>query len=316
MAENNLSYDINIDDNLFEKDNIEKKDINAIVRPSLTYWQDAWIRFKRNKIAMVCLTVLIIYVALAIIGPYLTPYDFKTNNAAESDVFPNMKHWFGTDQLGRDLWARTWMGARVSLFIGFLVATLNCILGIFVGGVSGYFGGKVDMVIMRIIDVLYGIPMLIVAILVMVVLGSGVPSLVIAMITIGWIGPARFVRGQILQMKNQEFIQAAKVLGASSMRIIWMHLIPNMLGLLITNLTMAVPNAIFTEAFLSYIGLGIKSPDSSWGQLAKQGAQVFRVYPFELLIPAFFICTTMLSLNLLGDGLRDALDPKRRSTSK
>ncbi len=316
LSNNNLTSDIALCDDLFEKTDREKKELNVIVRPSLTYWQDAWIRFRKNKVAMVSLIILLIYVVLAIIGPHLTPYDFKTNNAAESDVFPNMKHWFGTDQLGRDLWARTWMGARVSLSIGFLVATLNCIIGIFVGGISGYFGGKLDMLIMRIIDVLYGIPMLIVAILVMVVLGSGIPSLVIAMITIGWIGPARFVRGQILQMKNQEFIQAAKILGASSMRIIWRHLIPNMLGLLITNLTMAVPNAIFTEAFLSYIGLGIKSPDSSWGQLAKQGAQVFRVYPFELLIPAFFICTTMLSLNLLGDGLRDALDPKRRSTSK
>ncbi len=306
----NTGYDY--EDELFELEPKNSEDMHNIVRPSLTYWQDAWIRLKMNKVAVFGLTIIVLYIVMAIIGPYMVKFDYKTNDAASMDQAPNLVHWFGTDSLGRDLWVRNWMGARVSLAIGFLATFINSFIGIVVGGISGYFGGTIDMVIMRIIDVLYGIPTMIVAILVMVVLDSGIQSLIIAMVITGWISSARFVRGQILQLKNQEFILAVKALGGSSCRIIIRHLIPNIMGLVITNLTMAVPIAIFTEAFLSYIGLGIKPPQSSWGQLAKYGAQNFRV----LFIPAFFISTTMLSLNLLGDGLRDALDPKLRGTSK
>jgi oligopeptide transport system permease protein len=181
-----------------------------------------------------------------------------------------------------------------------------------VGGIAGHFGGRIDMLIMRFIDVVSGIPYLIVAILVMVVLGAGISPLVIAMIIIGWVGSARLVRGQVLQLKNCEYVLAARKLGASDARIIFRHLIPNTIGLILTNLTMTVPYAIFTEAFLSYIGLGIQPPGASWGLLARYGSQNFRFAPWQLFIPSFFICTTMLSLYLLGDGLRDALDPKLR----
>lgn len=287
--------------------------MEAIARPSITYWQDAWRRLKQNKVAMLGLVIIILYTVLAIVGPYMTPYDYRTTNTQEIDQPPSAKHWFGTDTLGRDLWARTWMGARVSLSIGFLAAFLNAVIGVIIGGISGYFGGKVDMVIMRAIDILYAIPYMIIVILMMVVLGQGIMPLVIAMIAVGWLNMARLVRGQILQLKEQEFVLAAKVLGASHARIIFKHLIPNALGVILVNLTMSVPSAIFTEAFLSFIGLGVVPPHSSWGQLAYYGIQSFRVRPYQLFIPAFFISTTMLSLNLLGDGLRDALDPRLRS---
>lgn len=288
-------------------------EMEAIVRPSMTYWQDAWRRLKQNKVAMIGLIIIILYTIMAIVGPYMVPYDFRTTDSTITDKPPSAQHWFGTDTLGRDLWARTWMGARVSLMIGFVAALLNAVIGVVIGVISGYFGGKVDMFIMRFIDVMYGIPYLIIVILVTLVLGTGIMPLIIALVVDGWLGMARLVRGQILQLKEQEFVLAARVLGANHWRIMFRHLIPNTMGVIIVNLTMSVPWAIFTEAFLSFIGLGVQPPHSSWGQLAAYGASAFRTYPWELLIPAFFISTTMLSLNLLGDGLRDALDPKLRS---
>jgi oligopeptide transport system permease protein len=301
-------------DELFDR--IEGRDAaeaEKIVRPCLSYWQDAWLRLRKNKPAMLGLCIIAFYVLVSIVGPHLVSFGFKDIDESQMDGAPNPLHWFGTDTLGRDMWARVWIGARVSLAIGFLAASLNGLIGVCVGGVSGYFGGRLDMVIMRVIDVLSGIPSLIVAILVMVVLGAGIMPLVIAMIIVGWVGSARLVRGQVLQLKGQEFVLAARKLGASDARIIARHLIPNTIGLIITNVTMTVPYAIFNEAFLSFIGLGVQPPNASWGLLARYGAQSFRVAPWQLFIPAFFISTTMLSLYLLGDGLRDALDPKLRS---
>lgn len=292
--------------------NIHKMD--SISRPSLSYWKDAWRRLAMNKIAFVSLIVIILYVILAITVPVFSKYGYADVDSAHMNQFISADHWFGTDSIGRDLWVRVWRGARVSLSIGFIAAILNAILGSLVGGISGYYGGKLDMVIMRIIDVLYGIPALIVTILVMVVLGSGIQSLIIAMVIVGWIGTARFVRGEVLRLKGQDFVSAAKILGVSNFSIIVKHILPNIMGLIITNLMMAVPNAIFREAFLSYIGLGIAPPECSWGILAKEGAKMLRVFPHQLFIPAFFICTTMLAMNLLGDGLRDALDPKLRGS--
>lgn len=286
--------------------------MEEISRPNLTYWKDVWRRIKKNKVAFTGLMIIIVYIILAIAGPHMVDYDYTTTNAQETNLAMSEKHWFGTDSLGRDLWARVWNGARVSLMIGFSATLINSVLGVLVGGLSGYYGGKVDMIIMRIIDVLYGIPYIIVAILVMVVLGAGVMSLIIAMIIVGWIGTARFIRGEVIRIKEQDYVAAAKILGVSDFAIIYKHIVPNIMGLIITNWTMSVPTAIFSEAFLSYIGLGIQPPECSWGQLAKAGARLFKVYPYQLFIPAFFISTTMLALNLLGDGLRDAFDPKLR----
>lgn len=304
----------NIDKSQFKTvgKNVEK--MESISRPNLTYWKDAWRRIKKNKIAYTGLIIIILYVILAVFAPILSKYDFTSIDSSKMNQFVSSKHWFGTDELGRDLWVRVWKGARVSLTIGFVSTILNTFIGGLAGGISGYYGGVLDSVLMRIIDILYGIPYLIVSILVMVVLGPGVTSLIVAMVIVGWIGTARFVRGEVLRLKEQDFVAAAKVLGVSNLTIIWKHILPNIMGLIITNLTMAVPKAIFTEAFLSYIGLGISPPDCSWGVLAKSGVKMLRIYPYQLFIPSFFICTTMLALNLLGDGLRDALDPKLRGT--
>ena len=310
----NLEIKKNLDKSQFVRvgKNIEK--MEAINRPNLTYWKDAWRRIKQNKIAFAGLMIIILYTLLAIFGPMMNKYGYTEINSAKMNQFISSEHWFGTDELGRDLWTRLWRGARVSLSIGFIATILNTVIGGLVGGISGYYGGRLDSVLMRIIDVMYGIPYLIVSILVMVVLGQGIISLIIAMVIVGWIGTARFVRGEVLRLKEQDFVSAAKVLGVSDFSIIVKHIIPNVMGLIITNLTMAVPRAIFNEAFLSYIGLGIAPPECSWGILAKSGAKLLRIHPYQLFIPSFFICTTMLALNLLGDGLRDALDPKLRGT--
>lgn len=242
---------------------------NRIVRPSLSYWQDAWMRLRKNRIASFGLCILILYIIMAACVPMLSDVDYRAINAMNIDTPPTAEHWFGTDTLGRDLWTRIWVGARVSLSIGILAASINAVIGVVIGGISGYFGGKLDMAIMRLLDVVSGIPYLIVAILVMVLLGEGVTPLIVAMIAIGWVGSARLVRGQVLQLKNQEYVLAARKLGASHARIIFRHLIPNTIGLILTNVTMAVPYSIFTEAFLSYIGLGIQPPGVSWGLLAR-----------------------------------------------
>jgi ABC-type dipeptide/oligopeptide/nickel transport systems, permease components len=316
LASLELGMDIpeELGDSLFEEAGArDELEAERIARPCLSYWQDAWLRLRKNKVATFGLCLLAFYVIMSIVGPALVRFDFKAVDEAHMDAAPDSIHWFGTDTLGRDMWARVWVGARVSLSIGFLAASLNALIGVCVGGFSGYFGGRLDMVVMRIIDVLSGIPNLIIAILVMVVLGAGIAPLVIAMCIVGWVGSARLVRGQVLQLKEQEFVLAARKLGASDARIIFRHLIPNTLGLILTNVTMAVPYAIFNEAFLSFIGLGVQPPAASWGLLARYGAQSFRATPWQLFIPSFFISTTMLSLYLLGDGLRDALDPRLRS---
>ena len=300
------------EEGLFERIKLAEEEKNKVVRPSLTYWQSAWIKLRKNKVAITGLIIIIIYVLAAIAAPIASPYSYKANDATSLNLSPSAEHWFGTDTAGRDLWTRTWMGARVSLAIGLVVVTINMLIGATVGGIAGYFGGKIDMAIMRVIDVLYGIPVIIIAILLMTVLGKGIIPLITAMVTVGWVGNARLVRGQVLQLKNSEFVLAAKTLGAGHARIIQRHLYPNISGIIITQMTMAIPLAIFLEAFLSYIGLGVQAPGCSWGSLAKAATDVYRIYPYQLLIPAFFICTTMLSLNLLGDGLRDALDPRMR----
>jgi oligopeptide transport system permease protein len=221
-------------------------------------------------------------------------------------------HLFGTDTLGRDIFTRTWQGARVSMFISLTAVFINFVIGIIYGGISGYVGGTADNVMMRIIEIINGIPYLIIVVLLMMVLPAGTMTMVVAYATVGWTGMARLVRGQIMSLKQQDYVVAAKVMGASSTRIISKHLLPNTLSVVIVDITLAIPSAIFTEAFLSYIGLGVPVPLASWGILASDGSRVFQMYPTQLIIPAICISLTMLSFNLIGDGLRDALDPKLR----
>ncbi len=301
-------------DELFVVVGKNKGKMESMTRPNISFWADAWRRLKKNRVAMVGMVILMIYVLLAVFAPILSKYSFSAMDGALVNAGPSAEHWLGCDSTGRDLWVRTWMGARVSLTIGILAATVNMMIGAVMGGLCGYFGGRLDMIVMRIVDILYGIPSLIITILVMVVLGPGIHTLIIAMCIIGWIGTCRFVRGEVYRLKEQDFVSAAKVLGVSNFVIIMRHILPNVMGLLITNLCMAIPGAIFQEAFLSYIGLGISPPNCSWGILAKEGIHMLRVAPHEIIFPAFFICSTMLALNLLGDGLRDAFDPRLRGT--
>jgi oligopeptide transport system permease protein len=284
-----------------------------LTRPSISFWRDVWRRLFKNKVAMTGLVIILAIALSSLIIPELSSYSYSQQNLRNINAAPSSQHWFGTDSLGRDLWVRTWFGARVSLAVGIFGSIIPSLIGVLIGGISGYFGGKVDMIIMRLIDIIICIPQMIYIILIMLVIGSGPVPLIIAFAITGWMGSARNVRGLILKIKEEEFVLASRILGASHGRIIFNHLVPNTLGIVVVSMTLGVPAAIFQEAYLSFIGLGIKPPIPSWGQLANLGTAVFRIYPTQLLIPAIMISLTMLSFNLFGDGLRDALDPKLRS---
>ena len=296
----------------------------GMARPSVTYWKDAIGRLKKNRVAMVCLCIIILLILSCVIIPWVTPFDSREQHLSCSNKGfffscvderyegQNLVHVFGTDRLGRDLLVRTFEGGRVSLMIAFAAVAVNLVVGMIYGGISGYFGGLADNIMMRIVEVINGIPYMIIVVLLMMVLPQGIFTMVIAYATTGWTGMARLVRGQCLSLKNQEFVVASEAMGAKAGRIIGKHLLPNALSVIIINVTLAVPSAIFTEAFLSYIGLGVPVPQPSWGMLAQEGAGMFQLYPSQLWIPAIAISLTMLSFNLLGDGLRDALDPRLR----
>lgn len=284
----------------------------VIVRPSLNYWQDAWRRLKKNRLAMAGLIILVALIVLSIIVPFVSSYDYQTQNLKIKNAVPSGSHFFGTDDFGRDLWTRVWWGTRISLFIGITAALIDLVIGVIYGGISAYYGGKVDEVMQRSIEIVYAIPFLLIAILLIMVIGSGVSSIIIAYSITGWVPMARLVRGQMLTLKEQEFVLASRTLGASPMRIIMRSLIPNALGIIIVQITFVVPSAIFTEAFLSFIGLGVKPPLASLGNLLSDGANYIRLFPHRLIFPTIIFSLILLSFNLLGDGLRDALDPKMR----
>lgn len=301
-----------ISKDLFGKASNEEKKIDEIVRPSITYWQDAWRRLKSNKLAIIALMFIIIITLSAIFVPMFSKYDYFSNDFKVANQRPSSAHWLGTDQFGRDQFVRIMYGARYSLAIGYIASFLNLVIGVLYGGISGYIGGTVDNVMMRIVDIIYSIPMMIYVILLMVVMGQGLKSIIVALAISYWLSMARIVRGEILQLKQQEFILAAKVLGANGKRILLRHLIPNSMGSIIVTLTLLIPSAIFTESFLSFVGLGIPAPKASWGTLTSEALQGYLIYPYQLIFPALAICLTILAFNLLGDGLRDALDPKLR----
>ncbi len=230
----------------------------------------------------------------------------------EANQAPSAQHWFGTDNLGRDLFIRVLYGARISLAIGIVASFINLTIGVIYGGIAGMLGGRVDRIMMNIVDVLYGIPVLLYVILLMVLLKPGLMNIFIALGIAYWLGMARIVRGQILSLKEQEYVLAARTMGASNWRILSRHLIPGCMGPIIITMTLAIPEAIFTEAFLSFIGLGVAAPMASWGVLSSEGVTSLRSYPFQLFFPAMAISITMLAFIFLGDGLRDALDPRAR----
>lgn len=279
---------------------------------STSYWEDAWLRLKKNKLAMTGLISLACLFFAAIFGPFFSKFTYYETQLHLKNLPPSSTYWFGTDELGRDLFTRVWWGARISLFVGITASLIDLVIGVCYGCIAALFGGKIDEVMMRAADILYSIPSLLVVILLMVVIGSGLTTIIIALTFTGWIGMARIVRGQIMQLKQLDFILAAQALGASRSRLLFRHLIPNAMGPIIITLTLTIPAAIFTEAFLSFLGLGVQAPIASWGTMANDGLSALRYYPWRLFFPAGFISLTMLSFNLLGDGLRDAFDPRLR----
>ncbi len=301
-----------LDPGLFAPASGERMDAQAIVRPSLNYWQDVWRRLKMSRMAMIGLWVIVFIIVAALVGPLLSPYSFSDQDLNHCNEPPSLAHWFGTDVLGRDLLVRVLHGARISLLIGFIGAFTNLVIGVLYGGIAGFFGRHADSVLMRIVDVLYGIPLMLVVILLMVVLGPGLLSIIVAFGVNYWLDIARIVRGQILSIKEEEYAMAATLLGASRWRILLRHLLPNAMGPIIVATALLIPVAIFLEAFLSFIGLGVQAPMASWGSLANDGYQAIRSYPWQLFFPAGAMSITLLAFNFLGDGLRDALDPRLR----
>lgn len=308
-----------IPDDWFKPLESEAMDAERIERPALSYWQDAWLRLRKNKLAMFGLLLIVLLILMAVIGPHLTPYSYEAQDLLNKNNPPSGAHWFGTDDLGRDMFTRTWYGARISLTVGIVAALLDLAIGVLYGGISGFMAGRgslgeqVDNIMMRIVDVLYGIPYLLVVILLLVVMEPGIVPIIIALAATGWVGMARLVRGQILQVKEQEFVLGAQTLGAGVGRILRYHLIPNVMGVIIVQLTLTIPSAIFAESFLSFLGLGVQAPMASWGSMASEAVGViFSGYWWRLFFPAFFISLTMFAFNVFGDGLRDALDPRLR----
>jgi len=295
---------------MFEKLKREDVRVDEAGRASLTAWQDIKMRLLGNKLAMAGFWIIVALVLVAIFMPLIWPFDHYTNNLTNTNQPPNSTHWFGTDDLGRDMFERVWKGAQVSLFVGVVAALIDLILGIIYGGIMGYYGGKVDEVMNRFAEILYSIPYLLVVILLLVVMEPSLTTIIVAMSITGWINMAWIVRGQIMQLKNQEYALASKSLGASAMRIIFRHLVPNAMGPILVTLTLTIPSAIFTEAFLSFLGLGVQSPIASWGTMIDDGVGGIFNYPWRLFFPAFFLSLTIFAFNVFGDGLRDAFDPK------
>ncbi|WP_282937494.1 ABC transporter permease [Paenibacillus sp. RC67] len=304
---------MSVPDSLFVPKTQKLGAAEAIVRPRLSFWQEAWLRLLRNKLAMLGLIIIVMVALLAIFGPLLTDHNYSKQSLLDANQKPTAEHWFGTDELGRDVYARILYGARISLFIGLMAALIDLIIGMVYGGIAGYLGGRVDNVMMRFVDLLYGVPYLLIVILLMVVMGPGLLTIIVALSATGWTGMARIVRGQVLTLKTSEYVLAARTLGGSASYIIRKHLLPNAIGVIIVQVTFSVPSAIFAEAFLSFLGLGIQPPLASWGVMANDALPtILSGHWWRLFYPAFFISITMLAFNLVGDGLQDAMNPKQR----
>lgn len=289
-----------------------EKDAEFVAMESHTYWSDVWRNFRKNKLAVVSLVFLIVMILLAIFVPMFSPYTYDGQDLTTRNAMPSLAHLFGTDKFGRDIFVRVMYGARISLSVGFAAAGINLVIGTIYGGIAGYCGGKVDLIMMRIVDIIYAVPTLLYVILIMLVFGSNVWSVLLAICVSSWVGLARQVRAQVMSLKEQEYAQCARVMGASDARILFRHLITNSIGPIIVNTTLMVPSAIFTEAFLSFVGIGISIPQASWGTMANDARSLISSYPLQMVWPVAAICLTMLALNFIGDALNDALDPKKR----
>ncbi|ADL22796.1 TPA: ABC transporter permease [Staphylococcus aureus] len=322
----------------FKKDKINQEFLNV---KNKSFWQDGWSQLRKNKLAVIGMIGLIMIILFALFAPAVSQHNSTEQNVTDRnlpskipllekvDYLPfngkdvNGKdtykevgskdyYLFGTDQLGRDLWSRTWEGARISLFIGVVAAILDIFIGVLFGAISGFYGGKLDIIMQRIIEIIASIPNLIIVILFVLIFEPSIWTIILAMSVTGWISMSRVVRGEFLKTKNLEFVQASKALGASNLRLIFKHILPNTLGAIIVTSMFTVPSAIFFEAFLSFIGIGVPAPQTSLGSLVNDGKSMLLIYPHELFIPATILSLLILFFYLFSDGLRDAFDPKMR----
>ncbi|MCD8122063.1 MAG: ABC transporter permease [Clostridiales bacterium] len=301
-----------LDNSWFEPLPDEERNLEFVAMESKTYLQDACSRFRKNRLALISLVFLACMIFLAIVVPIVSPYSYDEQNLNAVNLLPCASHLLGTDKFGRDILTRLMYGARISLSVGFMAAVMNLIIGVVYGGISGYVGGKTDMIMMRIIDCIYSIPSMLYVILIMLVLGSNMYSVLLGICVSSWIGMARQVRTQIQTLKQQEFALAAYVIGAGNARILFQHLIVNSMGPIIVDATMMVPEAIFTEAFLAFIGIGISLPQASWGTLCNEARQMLQIAPIQIAWPTAAICLTVLAFNFIGDGIGEALDPRKK----
>lgn len=267
-----------------------------------------WTRFRNSTQGVIGLAILSLILTLAIIGPSLSGYAYDQTHLALKNSPPSAQFWFGTDDLGRDIFTRVWYGARISLAVGVTAAFIDLIIGVLWGGIAGFAGGLTDTIMMRIADIFYCLPYLLIAILLTAIFGSGFFSIILALTFLGWITMARIVRGQILLLREMEYIWAARALGASFSRILFKHLLPNASGPILVTVTLTIPGAIFAEAFLSFLGLGIQAPMASWGSMTNEGLAALQFYPWRLFFPSFFISITVLAFYLVGEGLKACLN--------
>jgi oligopeptide transport system permease protein len=288
--------------------NTEQIDYLAEAEDGSSLWQDAWLRLKKNRAAVAGGIVLITMVLLALLTPLIAPYGYEAQNLDLGASPPSAVHWLGTDIFGRDLLTQILYGGRISLAVGFIATAVALVIGVTWGAVAGYIGGRVDAAMMRFVDILYALPFMIFIILLMVVFGRNILLLFLAIGAVEWLTMARIMRTQVQALRQQEFVEAAISLGLSPRSIIFKHIVPNAIGPIIVYTTLTIPSVMLLEAFLSFLGLGIQPPQTSWGLLISYGAETMEEYPWLLIFPGLALTVTLFSLNFLGDGLRDALD--------
>ncbi len=282
--------------------------------PGRSLWSDAWRVLRRNRAAVASAIVIGSMIVLVVIGPLFSPYAYDFTDWSNLSIAPSLEtgHIFGTDTLGRDLFVRTLYGGRISLMVGIVATIVSLFIGISYGATAGYFGGRLDHIMMRIVDILYALPFMFLVILLMVFFGRNIVLIFVAIGAINWLDMARIVRGQTLSLKNKEFVEAAEAQGVTAFAILRRHVVPNLLGVVAVYVTLTIPQVILVESFLSFLGLGVQEPMTSWGALVKDGSEELESAPWMLIFPALFLAATLFCFNFLGDGMRDALDPKDR----
>jgi len=297
-------------ENTQDESAISEKDINdiAMAEQGTSLWKDAWTRLKKNRMALFGLAVLVLFSVIALLTPWIAPYGYEEQNLDLGATAPSAQHWLGTDIFGRDLMTLIMYGGRISLAVGFVATAVALLIGVTYGAIAGYVGGRTDAFMMRLVDILYALPFMIFIILLMVVFGRNLLLLFLAIGMVEWLTMARIMRSQVQALRQQEFVEAAISLGLGPLTIIRRHLVPNALGPIIVYTTLTIPGVMLLEAFLSFLGLGIQPPQTSWGLLISYGAETMEEFPWLLIFPGLALALTLFSLNFLGDGLRDALD--------